>query len=63
MVIEWDYLTVEMVLLAGIIWFTIYIEHWVYRWSNKKGDEKSLKNILRFIKDDLEHRLRFIGIF
>lgn len=49
-----------MVLLAGIIWFSIYIEHWAYKWSKKKEDKKSLRNILRFIKDDLEHRLRFI---
>ena len=27
MAIDWDYLIVEMVLLAGIIWFTVYIEH------------------------------------
>jgi hypothetical protein len=60
MSIAWDSLTVEMVLLAGIIWFSIYIEHWAYRWSNKKEDEKSLNNIPRFIKDDLDHRLRFV---
>jgi hypothetical protein len=35
MAIEWDYLIVEMVLLAGIIWFTVYIEHLAYRISQK----------------------------
>ena len=60
MAIDWDYLIVEMVLLAGIIWFTVYIEHWAYRWSQVKEDKKTIKNIIRFIKDDLEHRLCFI---
>ncbi len=60
MAIAWDYLTVEMILLAGIIWFTVYIEHWVYRRSQLNEDEKTLKNIVRFIKDDLKHRLDFI---
>jgi len=58
--VEWDSLTIEMILLAGIIWFSIYLEHWAYRWVNKKEDRKSLINILKFIKDDLDHRLRFI---
>ncbi len=61
MVIEWDYLIVEMFLLAGIIWFTVYIEHWAYRRSQSKEDEKTIKNIVKFIKDDLEHRLDFIN--
>ena len=60
MAIEWDYLLVEMVLLAGPIWFTVYIEHWVYRWPQVKEDKKAIKNIIRFINDDLEHRLCFI---
>ena len=61
MAIQWDSLVIEMVLLAGIIWFSIYIEHWAYQRSNKKEDEKSLKNILKFIEDDLEHRKRFVN--
>jgi hypothetical protein len=58
--VEWDSLTIEMILLAGIIWFSIYLEHWAYRRVNKKEDWKSLSNILKFVKDDLDHRLRFI---
>ncbi|MDR4510691.1 MAG: hypothetical protein MRJ93_03185 [Nitrososphaeraceae archaeon] len=60
MVIEWDYLIVEMFLLAGIIWFTVYIEHWAYRRSQLQDDKKTRNNIFIFIKDDLEHRLHFI---
>jgi hypothetical protein len=60
MAIAWDYLTVELVLLAGIIYFSVYLEHWTYRRSQLKEDEKAIKNIIRFIKDDLGHRLGFI---
>ena len=60
MAIAWDYLAVELVLLAGIIYFSVYLEHWAYRRSQMKEDEKTIKNIIRFIKDDLERRLAFI---
>lgn len=49
-----------MVLLAGIIWFSLYIEHWAFQRSSKKQDEKSLINILKFIEDDLKHRNKFV---
>lgn len=61
MAIQWDSLTIEMVLLAGIIWFSIYIEHWAFQRSSKKQDKKALENILRFIEDDLNHRNRFVN--
>jgi hypothetical protein len=60
MTIQWDSLTIEMVLLAGIIWFSLYIEHWAFQRSSKKQDEKSLINILKFIEDDLKHRNKFV---
>ena len=37
MAIAWDYLTVELVLLAGIIYFSVYLEHWTYREISIKG--------------------------
>ena len=58
--IEWDYLFVEMVLLAGIIWFTIYLEHWSYKRSQREQDKQTKNNLFIFIKDDLEQRLHFI---
>ena len=61
MAIAWDYLTIELVLLAGIIYFSVYLEHLVYRRSQAKEDEKTIKNIILFIKDDLDHRHLFIG--
>ena len=60
MAIAWDYLTVEMILLSGIIYFSVYLEHWVHRRSQIKEDEKTIQNIIRFIKDDLERRQSFI---
>jgi hypothetical protein len=61
LVIEWDSLIIEMFLLAGIIWFTVYLEHWSYKRSQQQEDKKTRNNIFMFIKDDLGHRLDFIG--
>lgn len=36
--------------------FSVYLEHWVLRKSQIKEDEKTIRNIIRFIKDDLEQR-------
>jgi hypothetical protein len=58
--IEWDVLIVEMSLLAGIIWGAVYLEHWAYMYSQKKEEEKTRKNIIKFIENDLEQRLNFI---
>ncbi len=60
LVIEWDYLFVEMILLAGIIWFTVYLEHWTYKRSQRQHDKRTKDNLFIFIKDDLEQRLHFI---
>ena len=60
MAIEWDYLIIEMILLAGIIWFTVYLEHWSYKRSQREQDKKTKENLFIFIRDDLEQRLHFI---
>lgn len=49
-----------MIILAGIIWFAVYIEHWVHERTEKHRDQKTKKNIILFLRNDLEHRLRFI---
>jgi len=59
--IEWDSLVIEMILLAGIIWFAVYIEHWAYKRTQQEEDKKTRNNIFIFMKDDFEQRLRFIG--
>jgi hypothetical protein len=49
-----------MIVLAGIIWFAVYIEHWEYKRSEQQKDKKTKYNVLVFLKNDLEQRLRFI---
>ena len=58
--IQWDSLIAEMLILAGIIWFTVYLEHWTYRRTEKQKEQKERKNLFIFIDDDLKQRLRFI---
>jgi len=38
-VIEWGVIIVEMSFLAGIIYFSVYLEQWAYMRSQKKEDE------------------------
>lgn len=49
-----------MLILAAIIWFTVYLEHWTYRRTEKQKEQKERKNMIIFIDDDLKQRLRFI---
>src|SRR5574342_227323 len=58
--IQWDSLVIEMLLLAAIIWFAVYLEHWTYRRSEKQKEGKARKFLVIFIDNDLRQRLRFI---
>ena len=58
--IEWDSLVIEMLILAAIIWFAVYLEHWTYRRSEKQKEQKEKKYLIIFIDNDLKQRLRFI---
>lgn len=49
-----------MLLLAAIIWFAVYLEHWTYRRSEKQKEDKARKFLVIFIDNDLRQRLRFI---
>lgn len=60
MAIEWDVIIIEMSFLAGIIYFSVYLEHWAYMRSQKKEEERTRKNIIKFIENDLQQRLNFI---
>jgi hypothetical protein len=59
--IEWDSVFVEMTLLAAIIYFSVYLERWAYSRSQRQEEKRTRMNIMRFIKGDLEQRLRFIN--
>jgi hypothetical protein len=61
MFIQWDVVFVEMSILAGIIYFSVYLEHWTYIRSQKKEDKRIKWNIMKFIENDLQQRLDFIN--
>jgi formate hydrogenlyase subunit 3/multisubunit Na+/H+ antiporter MnhD subunit len=50
--IQWDSLIVEMLLLAAIIWFAVYLEQWTYRRSEKQKEDKARKYLIIFIDND-----------
>ena len=58
--IEWDQVITENIILAGIIYFAVYLEQWIHMRSERHLERKTAKNVIIFIKDDLEQRLRFI---
>lgn len=58
--IQWDSLIVEMLILAAIIWFAVYLEQWTYRRSEKQKEHKERKYLIIFVDNDLKQRLRFI---
>lgn len=49
-----------MLILAAIIWFTVYLEHWAYRHREKQKENKTRKYLIIYIDNDLKQRLRFI---
>lgn len=49
-----------MVILAAIIWFAVYLEHWALRRIEKSKETKERKYLILFIDNDLKQRLRFI---
>lgn len=49
-----------MVILAAIIWFAVYLEHWALRRIEKGKETKERKYLILFIDNDLKQRLRFI---
>ena len=57
---EWESTIFELVVLAGIIFGAVYVEHWVYRRTQKKEDASTRKKILLLIKDDLTRKIRFV---
>jgi len=58
--IDFEYIAIEMTILAAIIFGAVYLELWYYRRSQKKEDKKTKKMILRLIKEDLTRKQRFL---
>ena len=58
--IEWDQVITENIILAGIIYFAVYLEQWIHMRIGAQLERKTAKNVIIFIKDNIEQRLRFI---
>ena len=58
--VDWEYLFTESIILAIIIFGAVYVEHWNYRRIQKNDDNTIRKKILLLIQEDLERKMRFI---
>lgn len=59
--IEWDAIVVEIVLFAILIYGAVYLERWMEKRRIKQEDDKSRRQVVRFVADDLHSRLNFIA--
>ncbi len=60
MPIEWDAIIIENIILAAIIYGAIYIELRVEKERTRKEERKNRKQIIQFVTNDLNKKLRFI---
>lgn len=60
MPIEWDVIIIENIILAAIIYGAIYIELRVEKEITRKEERKNRKQIIQFVTNDLNKKLRFI---
>jgi hypothetical protein len=58
--IEWDAIIIENIILAAIIYGAIYIELRVEKERTRKEERKNRKQIIQFVTNDLNKKLRFI---
>lgn len=61
MAIEWDTIVVEIVLFAVLIYGAVYLERWMEMRRVKNEDDKSRRQVVRFVANDLHSRLNFIA--
>ena len=47
-----DQVITENIILAGIIYFAVYLEQWIHMRSELELERKTAKNVIIFIKDD-----------
>jgi hypothetical protein len=60
MAIEWDSLIVEMAILAAIIYGAVWLELNVEKRKARKEEALARRQIVKFVTDDLNSKLRFI---
>ena len=61
MAIEWDSVVVEMVPLAVIIYGAVWVEVNVEKRRIRKEEAVTRRQIIQFVTDDLNGKLRFIN--
>jgi hypothetical protein len=61
MAIAWDQVIIENTLLAVIIVASIYFERWLGDKAHRRKERKTKKSTIKFIINDLENKVRFIG--
>lgn len=61
MITEWNYIIIESVILAVIIFGAVFVGHWISRKSEKNKEKSVRKKILLLIKEDLTRKVRFIN--
>ncbi len=52
MAIEWDFLVIEMTLLATIIYGAIYVENWVEKRKLRRQEKGDTQQITKFVTND-----------
>lgn len=60
MEIEWDKIIIENLILAGIIFGAVYVEHWNYRRVQRNEETSTRKKLVILVTNDLIRKLRFI---
>jgi hypothetical protein len=58
--IDWTYLVIEMLLLAGIIFGVVYVDRWHYLRALRKENQETQDRIRNLIVRDLERKLEII---
>lgn len=60
MEIEWEKVIIETIILAGIIFGAVYVEHWNYRRLQRNEEATTRKKMIVLLTNNLIRKLRFI---
>lgn len=60
MEIEWEKVLIETIILAGIIFGAVYVEHWNYRRLQRNEETTTRKKMIVLLTNNLVRKLRFI---
>ena len=58
--VEWNSIIIENLLLAGIIFAAVYVEHWNDRRLKRNEEIATRKKLIVLVTNDLVRKLRFI---